>query len=291
MHISTVSGNENGFERARGGSGEPASDIPTLGFPESFQRTAPPGQEEDITSDDLSDSTSLLEVNSLNFPRGSSVEAAQDEHATPRRISRSSIMRLENILNDVSIDSNPRPRSRSLGRSPVQSQFQTHKSLPHPSNLVTRSQSPDENVVKKKKVKLHRCPECQKAFPRPSGLRTHMNIHTKEKPFNCEYPGCERSFSVVSNAKRHMRTHGIGIIPHDNDSASTPYVVGFEEPVVVSPQDNGDPSNRNPPVRLRWVPSAAEGRRASVDGSYTGPDLHFIDSEMLNNSALAVQQA
>jgi hypothetical protein len=88
-----------------------------------------------------------------------------------------------------------------------------------------------------------------------------------------------------------MRTHGIGVISHDNDSAATPYVVGFEEPVVVSPQNNGDPSNRNSPVRLRWVPSAAEGRRASVDGSYIGPVLHFTDSEMLNNSALAVQQA
>jgi hypothetical protein len=147
MHISTVSGNENGFERARGmcaihrgfvtltypcmrlgGSGEPASDIPALGFPESFQRTAPPEQEEDKTLDDLSDSTSLSEVNSLNFPRGSSVEAAQDKHATPRRISRSSIMRLENILNDALIDYNPHPRSRSLGRSPVQSQFQVSKS-------------------------------------------------------------------------------------------------------------------------------------------------------------------
>lgn len=88
-----------------------------------------------------------------------------------------------------------------------------------------------------------------------------------------------------------MRTHGIGVIPDDNESPPVPYIVGFEAPVVVSPTDTGDPSNRNSPVRLRWIPSAPEGRRASVDGSYTGAVLHFTDSEMLSNSALAVQQA
>lgn len=109
--------------------GEPASDISTLGFPESFQRTVPPEQEEDKTSDDLSDSTSLSEVNSLNFPPGLSVDTAEEENAIPRRVSRSSIMRLENILNGVSIGSDPRRRSRSLGRSPMQSQFQVSKIL------------------------------------------------------------------------------------------------------------------------------------------------------------------
>jgi len=30
----------------------------------------------------------------------------------------------------------------------------------------TRSVSPVDRVVKKKKVKMHKCPECQKEFPR-----------------------------------------------------------------------------------------------------------------------------
>ncbi|TFK19622.1 hypothetical protein FA15DRAFT_552153, partial [Coprinopsis marcescibilis] len=55
--------------------------------------------------------------------------------------------------------------------------------------------------------KFHQCSICDKPFPRPSGLRTHMNTHTREKPYPCPFEGCAKSFSVVSNAKRHYRTH------------------------------------------------------------------------------------
>ncbi|KAF8885553.1 hypothetical protein CPB84DRAFT_1788270 [Gymnopilus junonius] len=111
---------------------------------------------------------------------------------------------------------------------------------------------------------MHRCPECQKEFPRPSGLKTHMNTHTKEKPFPCTYPGCSRTFSVVSNAKRHMRTHGLGV-SEDGDQSSIPYVVGFEEPMVAGLSDaavsNADSINgSNQPFRLKWIPSSERGR-------------------------------
>lgn len=73
---------------------------------------------------------------------------------------------------------------------------------------LARSESPD--AIKRKKVKLHRCPECQKDFPRwvfsrvrgvrgpnssdrPSGLRTHMNTHTKERRKPRRLHSCLRS--------------------------------------------------------------------------------------------------
>ncbi|KAH9475513.1 Zinc finger protein C25B8.19c [Psilocybe cubensis] len=184
-----------------------------------------------------------------------------------RRVSRSSMMRLENILNDVSINHDPAPtsrppRSRSLGsvHSNRQDAIDVYNSTliklvitqliniqifspPSPGSATSapgRSQSPEDDIwkttaagttVKKKKVKMHRCSECQKDFPRPSGLRTHMNMHTKEKPFACTYPGCLRSFSVVSNARRHMRTHGVGVTTEDVEQPPVPYVVGFEDPM------------------------------------------------------------
>ncbi|KAI8826145.1 uncharacterized protein EV422DRAFT_155382 [Fimicolochytrium jonesii] len=56
--------------------------------------------------------------------------------------------------------------------------------------------------VKSSPHKRYVCPECAKRFTRPSSLRTHLNSHTGEKPFLCV---CGRSFSVLSNLRRHER--------------------------------------------------------------------------------------
>lgn len=138
---------------------------------------------------------------------------------------------------------------------------------------------------KEKKVKHHPCKVCNKLFPRwrdcftktmrggltntgrPSALRTHMNSHDNAKRINyallepvscqwhsclpppafaCEFPGCTMSFSVQSNARRHLRIHNSSATPSVDQPPSIPYVVEFTQPMITP--------TLNCPTRLRWKP-------------------------------------
>ena len=62
-------------------------------------------------------------------------------------------------------------------------------SPPKPSPQSFSDEKPlheEANVPKRKgKSKMHTCALCQKSFPRPSGLRTHMNSHSGDKRVSC----------------------------------------------------------------------------------------------------------
>ncbi|KZV92518.1 hypothetical protein EXIGLDRAFT_834188 [Exidia glandulosa HHB12029] len=49
------------------------------------------------------------------------------------------------------------------------------------------------------------CQYCHKTFRRPSTLRTHENVHTRELEFWCTFPGCGKTYNVRGNAYRHVR--------------------------------------------------------------------------------------
>ena len=57
--------------------------------------------------------------------------------------------------------------------------------------------------------------------------------------YACGFPGCTRFFGVRSNAKRHLRTHGIIPASAANPSSiEAPYIVGFCPPMTVVPQSS-----------------------------------------------------
>lgn len=105
--------------------------------------------------------------------------------------------------------------SRTL--PPPSSMIATNGALPAPASMMGQFNSKISSSTQKK----HKCKVCDKRFTRPSSLQTHMYSHTGEKPFACEYDGCGRHFSVVSNLRRHKKVHkGEGASDHESPEGS-----------------------------------------------------------------------
>ena len=53
--------------------------------------------------------------------------------------------------------------------------------------------------------KPHKCELCQKSFPTPGDLKSHMYIHNGSWPHRCHI--CDRGFSKITNLKNHLFLH------------------------------------------------------------------------------------
>ena len=64
-------------------------------------------------------------------------------------------------------------------------------------------------------AKVYPCQFCGKEFNKSYNLKTHIRVHTGERPFQCEV--CGHGFANLGDLKRHARTH----------TGEKPFKVGF----------------------------------------------------------------
>ncbi len=102
--------------------------------------------------------------------------------------------------------------SPSLGLSSVvepinQQQHSSNIGVSHGQadlNTVESNENEDDNNEENGETKFN-CPHCDHKFTRKHNLKSHLLIHTKEKPFSCSI--CSSKFRRLHDLKRHEKLH------------------------------------------------------------------------------------
>ncbi|ORY47858.1 hypothetical protein BCR33DRAFT_714911 [Rhizoclosmatium globosum] len=86
------------------------------------------------------------------------------------------------------------------------------ESLPESPACSSSSASNDESSSgssSQQKSKANACthPGCNKAFPTGAALKSHILMHTGDRPFQCSVPNCGKAYTTNNRLNIHMRDH------------------------------------------------------------------------------------
>ncbi|KAI4870362.1 hypothetical protein F4820DRAFT_403415 [Hypoxylon rubiginosum] len=118
-----------------------------------------------------------------------------------------------------------------------------------------------ESRQKKYTCEWNGCP--RKSMPHASGyaLKAHMRSHTREKPFYCYLPECDRAFTRSDALAKHMRT------VHETEALRP------SDPVPKSMQTQSGPKSGKLKIILKTQQSHAAGQDDAVDDGDMGSDI------------------
>ena len=66
---------------------------------------------------------------------------------------------------------------------------------------------------------------CDRRFANSSDRKKHSHVHTSDKPYNCKMRGCDKSYTHPSSLRKHMKVHCKSPPPSSGYESSTPSLV------------------------------------------------------------------
>ena len=74
--------------------------------------------------------------------------------------------------------------------------------------LIPENQSSNPPKTEPNEKKKNECEVCKKVFSTLGNMRNHyLTIHQDYRPYVCDYPGCNKKYSISSRYQVHRRTH------------------------------------------------------------------------------------
>ncbi|CAN8021579.1 hypothetical protein HPB47_006815, partial [Ixodes persulcatus] len=64
---------------------------------------------------------------------------------------------------------------------------------------------------------------CDRRFANSSDRKKHSHVHTSDKPYNCRIRGCDKSYTHPSSLRKHMKVHGKSPPPSPSSSSASGY--------------------------------------------------------------------
>ncbi|GBM25731.1 Zinc finger protein ZIC 4 [Araneus ventricosus] len=77
---------------------------------------------------------------------------------------------------------------------------------------------------------------CDRRFANSSDRKKHSHVHTSDKPYNCKIRGCDKSYTHPSSLRKHMKVHGKSPSPPGNTPGSCTSGSGYESDAL-PPED------------------------------------------------------
>jgi len=93
---------------------------------------------------------------------------------------------------------------------------------------------------------------CERRFANSSDRKKHSHVHTSDKPYNCRYAGCDKAYTHPSSLRKHIKSHGrqqSSVVVHASSSSSPMRQTVIADVVVAGSDTSSASPNYHDPRR------------------------------------------